>query len=105
MTDPWQTLRRAGLPLGTHDRAAAPPPISDLASAVQVAIAEQPTGRARDALSAFVLAWRRHWRRSFERELGLAAPSVIAWADRAVTDTNRDLKLARIATEHLAHLL
>jgi hypothetical protein len=81
------------------------PAVDELAAAVRSAIATEPSGRPRDALSAFVLAWYRQWPRSFARALGSSAPSVIAWADAAVSDPNRYLKLSRIATAHLAHVL
>jgi len=56
-------------------------------------------------LCAFILAWRRQWPRTFTRVFGSSAPSVIAWAEAAVTDANRYIKLSRIAMAHLAHVL
>ena len=105
MLDPWQILRRAGLPLGMPDPADAAPEITDLTTAVRTAIATNPTGRPRDALSAFVLAWWRQWPRTFARTFGDDTPSIVEWADAAVTDQGSYLKLSRIATAHLANVL
>lgn len=105
MSDPWQTLRDAGLPLGAPDPSRAAPSVDDMTAAVHAAIASQPTGRPRDALCAFILAWWRQWPRTFTRAFGIGAPSVVAWADAAVTDPNRYVKLSRIAMAHLATVL
>ena len=87
------------------DPADVPPSIEELVPAVRVAIASEPTGRPRDALCAFVLAWRRQWPRGFARAFGDDAGAVAAWARAAITDADRHIKLSRIATEHLAHVL
>jgi hypothetical protein len=105
VTDPWQTLRDAGLPLGSPDPSRAIPSVDEMTVAVHASIATAPTGRARDALCAFVLAWWRQWPRTFTRAFGTTAPSVVAWADAAVTDPNRYVKLSRIAMAHLARVL
>ena len=101
----WQILRRGGLPLGSPIVGEALPAADELAAAVHAAVATEPSGRARDALCAFVLAWRRFWPHPFARVFGESAQRVTAWADERVTDTNRDLKLSRIAAAHLAHVL
>jgi hypothetical protein len=80
----------------------AAPQTEEVASAVERAIATDPRGRARDALCAFVLAWRRQWPRTFARAFGDAASRTQAWAEAAITDPNRHIKLSRIATAHLA---
>jgi len=103
--DPWQILRRAGLPLGMPDPTDTAPEIADLAAAVRAAVASHPTGRPRDALTAFVLAWWRQWPRTFARTFGDDAPSIVEWADAAVTDRGSYIKLSRIATAHLANIL
>ncbi len=105
MIDPWQTLRDAGLPLGAPDPVRRAPSADELAVAVQAAIATLPTGRARDAVCAFILAWWRQWPRTFTRAFGASAPAVIDWADAAVVDPNRYIKLSRIAMAHLASVL
>lgn len=106
MDDPWLVLRRGGLPLGAPV-AAPPPTATELAAAVQaiLASADEPRGRARDALAAFVLAWRRQWPRAFAGAFGAEGPGVLSWAERAVDDPNRYLKLSRIAMAHLATVL
>ena len=87
------------------DPSETPPKIEELAQAVRATIASNPTGRPRDALSAFVLAWWRQWPRTFTRTFGDDAPSMVEWADAAVTDQGSYIKLSRIATAHLANVL
>jgi hypothetical protein len=87
------------------DRADTPPSFDELAPAVRLAIASEPTGRPRDALCAFVHAWWRQWPRAFARAFGDDAANVRAWVDGAIGDRDRHIKLSRIATEHLAQLL
>nr|HEX4317344.1 hypothetical protein [Kofleriaceae bacterium] len=81
------------------------PRLDELAPAVDAAIADAPTGRTRDALAAFVLAWRRNWPRGFATAFADRAEPTLAWARASVDDPNRYLKLARIATAHLARML
>ena len=81
------------------------PEVSEIATAVRTAIAGDPTGRSRDALSAFVLAWWRQWPHTFALSFGDDAPSMVNWADAAVTDRGSYIKLSRIATAHLANVL
>jgi hypothetical protein len=87
------------------DPADAAPSVDELAAAVLAAIASAPSGRARDALCAFVLAWRRQWPRTFASGFGDAASTVQAWAESAITDPDRHIKLSRIAMAHLADVL
>lgn len=103
MLDPWQLLRDGGLPLAT-ERSGVRPTSSQLAAAIHAAIAEAPTGRDAEALGALIVAWHAHWPSSFADELGPDAPSVIAWADAALHDPDRRLKLRRIAIENLSGL-
>lgn len=98
------TLRRAGLPLGLPP-AASPPSADEIAEAVRIAIAEAPVGRTRDALTAFILAWRHRFPHTFARALGSHTAEVTAWAEASVDDPNHYLKLARIASAHLARCL
>lgn len=103
--DAWLTLRRAGLPLGAPVQPGPRPTLDELKRAVEQAVATRPTGRPRDALVAFVLAWRRHWPHAFARAFGDEAARLEGWARESVDDPNRYLKLARIASEHLATVL
>jgi hypothetical protein len=89
------------MPVASDD----PPPIDELAAAVRTAIACTPTGRHRDALCALVLAWRRQWPRRFAAAFEQDAAAVRAWAEAAISDPDRHIKLSRIATEHLAQVL
>lgn len=104
MIDPWEVLRRGGLPLGAPQRGTTPR-AEELAAAVQSAIATEPRGRSRDALAAFILAWRRQWPHTFARVFGADAASTIEWGRASVTDPNRYLKLSRIAVAHLSEVL
>lgn len=104
MDDPWQILRDGGLPLALPVSGVARR-LEELAAATRAAIAQQPTGREAEALAAFVFAWHHHWPGSFERELGVDAGPVVAWASRNAIDEGRYLKLRRIALENLARIL
>lgn len=104
MDSAWQILRDGGLPVATP-RTGIRRSAADLAAATRAAIAEQPSGRAADALAAFVLAWRGHWPASFAAVLAGDADTVIDWARRQITDEGRYLKLRRIALENLADVL
>ena len=81
------------------------PSLVEMTTAVHQAIEEAPTGRRRDALCAFILAWSRQWPRTFARAFVGDAPAMISWADAGVSDPNRYIKLSRIAMAHLAHVL
>lgn len=81
------------------------PPISELVTAVHEAIATEPGGRERDALSAFLGAWHRRWPKSFATAFGATAGPVVAWAGATAIDPDRYLKLSRIARAHLAQML
>jgi hypothetical protein len=93
------------MPLGMPDPGDARPAVDELVSAVLAAIASVPSGRARDALCAFVLAWRRQWPRTFASAFGDGAGAVRAWAESAISDPDRHIKLSRIAMAHLAEVL
>lgn len=101
----WSILRRAGLPLGSPEAGGDAPAADVIAQAVRAVLAADPSGRPRDALSAFVLAWHRQWPMTFARAFGDDATAVVAWADNAIDDPNRYLKLSRIAMAHLALVL
>ena len=91
--------------MGSPDPSRCVPSVDEMSAAVHGAIASMPTRRPRDALCAFVLAWWRQWPRTFTRAFGSDASPLIAWAEAAVTDPNRYIKLSRIAMAHLAHVL
>ncbi|MFN0253266.1 MAG: hypothetical protein ACKV2T_40725 [Kofleriaceae bacterium] len=104
MPTAWQLLRDGGLPLaieGTSTRRRA----DELARALEVAVAESPLGRDADALAAYIRAWQHHWPGSFADELGERATPILAWADQAITDRDRYLKLRRIAIANLSKIL
>jgi hypothetical protein len=101
MSDPWQILRDAGLPLALQ-RSTRTPSLPELGSAVRAAIAQHPDGRDAEALAAFVLAWHQHWPSSFATT---CTADVLEWADRHRSDPGRYLKLRRIALANLASVL
>src|SRR5688572_28877637 len=104
MDDAWQVLVDAGLPL--HGRRGEPPPMKALADAVRGAIdVEVRSEREREALVAFLAAWRAHWPTSFERSLGPDAPRARAWAEAHAGPGDRHRKLRRIAIERLSRWL
>ena len=98
-------LRRAGLPLGMPDPTAHAPNVDELAGAVRLAIASGPVGRPRDALCALILAWKRQWPVTFARVFDIDGAAIVGWAESAVMDPNRHIKLSRIAMAHLASVL
>lgn len=106
MAQAWQVLSRGGLPLAGSAAANRPTP-AELAAAVrQVRHAgPPPPGRPRDALCAFLLAWRHHWPASFAQAFGEEADAVAGWARSLVDDADRFLKLRRIATARLAEII
>ena len=103
----WRILHRAGLPLA-GERTGAAPGALEMAACVQECITELGTRgrpREREALAAFVLAWRDQWPRTFARAFDADAATTLRWAELAATDANRRIKLRRIAIENLASVL
>lgn len=103
MVDAWQILRDGGLPVAASRSKA--PTGAELAAAMRATVAATPSGRDAEALAAFVLAWRDHWPTRYARELGLDADPIVRWAEGAIVDRGRHLKLRRIAIENLATVL
>ncbi len=104
MSDDWQILHRAGVPLaGT--RIGAAPEVAEIVAAVHHVLSAQLAPRERDALAAFVAAWRQHWPTSFASGFGSAAGRISTWAAQACADHGRFLKLRRIALANLASVL
>lgn len=104
MRDPWQLLHRAGLPMA-GERAGVAPSEGEIAEALRAVVAAEPGHRRRDALVAFIDAWRQHWPTSFARSLGADAAVVARWAEAHQGDEGRRLKLRRIALANLATTL
>jgi len=104
MRDAWQILHRAGLPMA-GERTGEPPSEEEIADATRAVIATEITGRKRDALVAFIDAWRQHWPTSFARSLSGDAAAVAHWSDSHRGDEGRRLKLRRIALANLATTL
>lgn len=102
VSDAWQILRDAGLPMAGA-RHAPPRAPEVIATAVREAIASVPHGRDAEALAAFVLAWRGHWPTSFASALGEG--EIVAWAEQHRIDPGRFLKLRRLAIANLATVL
>lgn len=89
----------------TGERDGAPPSEWEIAEATRAVIVTEITGRERDALVAFIDAWRQHWPTSFARSLGSDAAEVARWSDSHRGDEGRRLKLRRIALANLATTL
>lgn len=104
MRDPWQILHRAGLPMA-GERTGTPPSEREIAEALGAVIASEVAGRERDALVAFIDAWRQHWPTSFARALGGGTSEAARWAEAHRGDEGRRLKLRRIALANLATVL
>lgn len=58
----------------------------------------------REALGAWIAAWRSHWSDAASAALGVAADAVAAAARTACPDPGRHLKLRRIAIARLADI-
>jgi len=104
MSEPWQILRKAGLPLATERTGGVPRP-DELAGALRAAIAESPAEPDAEALAAFIFAWHHHWPACFAAALAGDTARVLAWAAAHATDVDRYLKLRRISIENLATVL
>lgn len=76
-----------------------------MADALSALVAGEVAGRERDALVAFIDAWRQHWPSSFAAALRERAEVVTRWAGSQHGDEGRRLKLRRIALANLAHTL
>jgi hypothetical protein len=64
----------------------------------------QLTPAARDALLAWLLAFRRHWPSAYRRIFGDTGEELVG-ALEVDCDANKVLKLRRIAVENLARIL
>src|SRR5690606_16369644 len=93
MSDAWQILRDAGLPLEGPRAPVFGHSVAELGAATRSAIAEAPAGRPAEALAAFVFAWQQHWPAAFATAFGTEADGLVGWA------------AGRIALAHLAHVL
>jgi hypothetical protein len=100
---PWQTLRDGGVPLVAAVSGAATT-IDELAAATVAAVADAPAGREAEALDAWWFAWHHHWPDDFRRAFG-DGDRLLAWAAAQLQDTDRYLKLRRIAIANLAYVL
>jgi hypothetical protein len=104
----WAIAHRAGVPLAGA-RAGVAPSAGSIARAIRSLVlaptAPQLSGREREALGAFLLAWSDHFRRSYETSFGIDASRLSEWAESVTPDANRRIKLRRIALESLATVL
>jgi hypothetical protein len=105
----WEALRRWGVP----DGAIRPLPVGPLnASDLGRLVAELRDARfealdptMRECLLAWLCAFRHHWPIRFEELLGDVGRDAIVGLDDGAFDSNRYLKLRRIAVENLAGLV
>jgi hypothetical protein len=109
MASAWETLQRAGVPLGTRDE---PPALADpdsLAGAVREAMREPAwangSERERVALLAWLRAWSAEWPTSFAATFGAEGHSLLLRAQEGEWDRGRYLKLRRLARETLSRIL
>jgi hypothetical protein len=108
MDEAWQVLMDAGLPLAGVRR---PSTGQIRRDKVSWALAEISVGAAvldtsrRDCLFAWLRAFRHHWPDRFAQVLGTRGETVLRQLAPHVSDTNRYIKLRRIAVENLANLL
>lgn len=103
----WQLLLDAGVPLlaGTPRRSFAD--ATRLAAALRRVMGDPGSTGAqeREALHAWLCAWRAHWPTSFARHIGQDGTRMIEELAAAGIDPCRYLKLRRIAITHLSRSL
>jgi hypothetical protein len=107
MTAAWEALLEAGVPFG----AARPPPRKLVPERLREAVSntdelvaqlEEPQ---REALYAWLKAFRSHWPLGFDKVLGTGGARLLDVLERAEPgDPNRYIKLRRIALENLANV-
>jgi len=101
----WPILCRAGVPEAGHERG--PVPAESLTAAIRDVSADPASldDVQRDALHAWLGAFRDHWPRAFREIGGPPARDLLRAFDRGPVDRNRYLKLRRIALAHLAEVV
>jgi hypothetical protein len=104
----WDVLLASGVPAGS----VRPQPQAPLdAAAVRLAVAEIAGALDRgdqawaDALLAWLSAFRHHWPDRYAVVLGPTGDRAIADLETVAADSNRYLKLRRIAIDNLARVL
>ena len=105
MTEAWNVLSAAGLPLG----GAGPRGGRVEWGAVRAALAVAVDEAGRDAwllepLVGWLRAFRQHWPEKFARALGPDGDAALASLEALPLDANRYLKLRRIALDNLARV-
>ena len=105
MTPAWETLQRAGVPLGTRT---GPPILGEpraLVDAVNAALEGPASERQRVSLLAWLRGWAADWPSDFERTFGARGAEFLKRAQEGELDIGRYLKLRRIARETLSLVL
>jgi hypothetical protein len=108
MESDWGTLRSAGVPDGpARPVPRAPIDVAAVRSALaRIAEAPGPIDACRgEALLAWVCAFRHHWPTAYEDVVGSSGGRLEAKLQSVCADTNRHLKLRRIAIENLARVV
>jgi hypothetical protein len=105
----WEALRDAGVPHGASSRVdpSSPPDLAVLALAVRAVLKhpEELDPRQRVSLLAWLSAWKSGWPSSFQTTFAEGAMDLLAAAALGVDDTDRYLKLRRLARANLAQFL
>lgn len=108
MDDAWEVLSGSGLPEGPIRR----PPRGPLDPASVRAAVTALNARCdeiepwrREPLLAWLRGFRHHWPERFATVLGPPGDECISKLSAQAHDTNRYLKLRRIAIENLSHVL
>ena len=107
VSEAWEVLVRAGVPLGSPSGER--PELGDLsavAAAVRAALDDaESSARQRVSLLAWLSAWSSDWPTSFASAFGADAHGLLARAAAGIDDSDRYLKLRRLARDKLASVL
>jgi phytoene dehydrogenase-like protein len=108
VSEAWEVLERAGVPFGHGGPSR--PELEDVGAVVRavrevLARPESLSPRQRVSLLAWLRAWASSFPTSFRGAFAQEAESVLTQAADGVDDTNRYLKLRRIARDKLSRVL
>jgi hypothetical protein len=109
MSPDWEALCRWGVPHGAIRAAPSgsldPGDLNQVIADLNEARFEELDPTMRECLFAWLRAFRHHWPDRFEQVLGETGTAALAALWDQAADSNRYLKLRRIAVENLSSLI